>query len=116
MKAWGLPRRLENFLSLCWKPHVAPRSQTQVTDAHKRNAATTRLREIPSVDEVLGQARLRALAESAGREIVSEATRSVLADIRAKLLNTASAETDPDPGSATGPTTVELIEERIADR
>jgi L-seryl-tRNA(Ser) seleniumtransferase len=87
-----------------------------MTDTHKRNAATTRLREIPSVDEVLGQARLRALAESAGREIVSEATRSVLADIRAKLLNAASAETDPDPGSATRPTTLELLEERIADR
>src|SRR5215470_8543965 len=89
--------------------------QTQVTDAHNRNAATTRLREIPSVDEVLGQARLRALAESAGREIVSEATRSVLADIRAKLLNTASAQT-PNPGSATVPTIVECLEERIADR
>src|SRR5215469_3751457 len=86
--------------------------QTQVTDAHKRNAAMTRLREIPSVDELLAHARLGALAESAGREIVSQATRSVLADVRAKLLNEASAKADPDPGSVMGPITVELLEER----
>ena len=44
-----------------------------------------RLRAIPSVDELLGQPRLLALAEKSGQGIVTQAARSVLADLRAHL-------------------------------
>jgi L-seryl-tRNA(Ser) seleniumtransferase len=44
-----------------------------------------RLRELPSVDELLGQPRLLGLAEKAGRGMVTHAARTVLADLRAQL-------------------------------
>jgi len=50
------------------------------------------LRELPSVDELLGRPRLLGLAAKAGRSIVTQAARSVLADVRAHLKN--------DPGNS----------------
>ena len=47
--------------------------------------STARLRELPSVDELLGGARLRELAERAGRGIVTQAARNALAGLREKL-------------------------------
>jgi len=44
-----------------------------------------RMRGIPSVDELLGRPRLLALAEKAGRGLVTQSARSVLADLRARL-------------------------------
>jgi L-seryl-tRNA(Ser) seleniumtransferase len=44
-----------------------------------------RLRELPSVDELLGRPRLLGLADRAGRSIVTHAARNVLADVRAQL-------------------------------
>lgn len=52
---------------------------------------SARLREIPSVDELLSRPRLRALSETAGRGIVAQITRTVLAEIRAQLLKDANA-------------------------
>jgi L-seryl-tRNA(Ser) seleniumtransferase len=46
-----------------------------------------RLRAIPSVDELLLQPRLVALAEKSGRALVTQAVRQVLADFRARLKN-----------------------------
>jgi len=46
---------------------------------------SSRLREIPSVDELLGRPDLLALAEKVGRGIVTQAARLVLADVREKL-------------------------------
>jgi len=43
------------------------------------------LREIPSVDELLGRPRLVSLAGTAGRPAVTQAARDVLADLRARL-------------------------------
>jgi L-seryl-tRNA(Ser) seleniumtransferase len=54
-----------------------------------------RLREIPSVDEVLGRPRLAALIETAGRGIVTQSARSVLADLRARLIAEADKGTTP---------------------
>jgi L-seryl-tRNA(Ser) seleniumtransferase len=45
----------------------------------------TGMRGIPSVDELLGRPRLLALAEKAGRRLVTQSARSVLADMRAVL-------------------------------
>ncbi len=52
------------------------------------------LRGIPSVDELLSRPRLLALAEKAGRGIVTIVTRNVLADLRARLKDAA-----PVPGA-----------------
>src|SRR5271170_5426535 len=41
-----------------------------------------RFREIPSVDELLGRPRLLALAEKAGRGMVTQSARRVLAEMR----------------------------------
>jgi L-seryl-tRNA(Ser) seleniumtransferase len=67
------------------------------------------LREIPSVDEVLGRAQLVVLAERAGRGVMTQAARNVLADLRAKLKSGAN-------GSAGGETElhIEAIEARVA--
>jgi L-seryl-tRNA(Ser) seleniumtransferase len=48
-------------------------------------ATASRLRELPSVDELLGRPRLAALIETAGRAIVTQATRNALAAVRARL-------------------------------
>lgn len=51
--------------------------------------ASARLREIPSVDELLFRPRLQKLAETAGRAIVASASREVLAQLRIALKNAA---------------------------
>src|SRR5262249_49273450 len=43
------------------------------------------LRQIPSVDELLAQPRLSALAEKMDRGILLEVTRAALADLRARI-------------------------------
>jgi L-seryl-tRNA(Ser) seleniumtransferase len=48
-------------------------------------APSARMRGIPSVDELLSRARLLALAEKAGRSLVTQSARTVLADLRARL-------------------------------
>jgi L-seryl-tRNA(Ser) seleniumtransferase len=51
--------------------------------------ASARLRELPSVDEVLGRARIVSLMRTAGRALVTDAARAVLAGLRAQLKNAA---------------------------
>jgi len=53
--------------------------------ARIEKAPVGRLRELPSVDQLLGQPRLLGLAEKAGRGIVTDAARTVLRDLRAQL-------------------------------
>jgi L-seryl-tRNA(Ser) seleniumtransferase len=67
------------------------------------------LREIPSVDELLGRAQLVALAERAGRGVVTQAARNVLADLRARLKSGANGS-----GSAQAALRIEAIEARVA--
>ncbi len=43
------------------------------------------LRQLPSVDELLAQPRLRSLAERMNRELLVEVTRAALADLRARI-------------------------------
>src|ERR1700676_3361751 len=49
------------------------------------------LRQIPSVDELLVQPRLAALAQRVDRELLVEITRTVLADLRARITGEAAA-------------------------
>ena len=66
-----------------------------------------RLRELPSVDELLGRPRLLGLAERAGRSIVTQAARGALADVRAQLKS--------DPGSSY-PVSLGEIEAQVVER
>jgi L-seryl-tRNA(Ser) seleniumtransferase len=61
--------------------------------------ANARLREIPSVDELLGRARIASLVETAGRGVVTEAARTVLAKHRERLKHSVY-ESSPAPVSA----------------
>ena len=56
-----------------------------------------RLRAIPSVDELLLQPRLVALAEKSGRGLVTQAVRHVLAEFRARLKSEPSQSAVPNP-------------------
>ncbi|MGH9717240.1 MAG: L-seryl-tRNA(Sec) selenium transferase [Candidatus Acidiferrales bacterium] len=70
--------------------------------------ANARLREIPSVDELLCRSRIAALMQTAGRNIVTDAARSVLAGLRTGLKN-AATESSSAPISASA----EDLESRI---
>jgi L-seryl-tRNA(Ser) seleniumtransferase len=49
--------------------------------------ATTLLRKIPAVDELLGRDALRQLQAQLGHRVVVEATRSVLSNVRTRIMN-----------------------------
>src|SRR5712672_607704 len=51
------------------------------------------LRKIPSVDELLAQPRLAALAQRVNRELLVEITRTVLADLRGRIAGEGTAAT-----------------------
>jgi L-seryl-tRNA(Ser) seleniumtransferase len=74
----------------------------------KAKGVNSRLRAIPSVDELLGHASLVALAEKAGRGVVTQAARNVLADLRAWLKSGANGS-----GSVETALTVEAIRGRV---
>jgi L-seryl-tRNA(Ser) seleniumtransferase len=57
----------------------------------------TGLRAIPSVDELLLEPRLLALAEKSGRSLVTQAVRQVLADLRARLKSQPAQPTGSNP-------------------
>ncbi len=63
------------------------KKQVQNAGQPSKNAALrAHLREIPSVDEILGRPAIVSLAATAGRPIVTQVTRSVLANLRSGLL------------------------------
>ena len=72
----------------------------------KNKDLNARLRAIPSVDELLGQPSLVSLAESAGPLVVTQMARSVLRDLRARLIKDAH----PDLNA----TRLEVIEAQVA--
>ncbi len=71
-------------------PH--PAAAATATSKSQQAERFSRLRELPSVDELLLRPGLRKLAETAGRGLVTQAARSVLAKERARLKNAAEAE------------------------
>src|SRR3984893_15287963 len=64
------------------------------------------LRQIPSVDELLVQPRLASLAQRVDRELLVEVTRTVLADLRARITG--------EPAAAVLAGDASSLEERIA--
>jgi L-seryl-tRNA(Ser) seleniumtransferase len=57
------------------------------------------LRQIPSVDDLLAQPRLAALAQRVDRELLVEVTRSVLADLRGRIAGEGTARVALDSSS-----------------
>ena len=100
----GNPPRLPRPVALCSNTLI----MTLPADpaAKLQDAAAARLRDIPSVDEIMQRPHLRALAETAGREIVLRAARNALSELRAQLQDkTAHPEAKFDMG---------VVEARIA--
>jgi L-seryl-tRNA(Ser) seleniumtransferase len=64
--------------------------------ARLQEEAAARLRAIPSVDELLSRPSLQELAQKSGRELVTQAVRKVLAEMRAllKVETTQTSESD----------------------
>jgi len=62
---------------------------------------SARLREIPSVDELLARPQLAALAEKAGRAVVTQSSRAVLAELRNELKQKLSAANASDLAATT---------------
>ena len=79
-------------------------------DSRARRALTADqadlLRQIPSVDELLAQPRLAALAQRVDRELLVEVTRTVLADLRGRITGEGTVAVTTVDSSA--------LEERIA--
>ena len=72
-------------------------------DSRARRALTADqadlLRQIPSVDELLAQPRLAALAQRVDRELLVEVTRTVLADLRGRIAGEGTARVALDSSS-----------------
>ena len=58
------------------------------------------LRAIPSIDELLNRPRLAALAEKAGRALVTRVARSAVADLRARMKDAQSADANVRSGAS----------------
>ena len=81
--------------------------------------ASPALRKIPSVDVLMGRARLRALSETTGRALVTQAIRAVLGEIRKEFSaanNRAGARAGlAAPGIGVAPS-ADVIEARVAEQ
>src|ERR1700733_8087307 len=69
-----------NGSAMTSRAHPVPKPQT----------GSSKMRGIPSVDELLGRPRLLALAEKAGRALVTQSARSVLANLRTQMKDEAA--------------------------
>ena len=78
--------------------------------AKLQHHASARLREIPSVDELLVRPPLAALADKAGRSVVTQSARAVLAELRNELkqeLSATNATNASDLAAALDPAAIE---------
>lgn len=95
-----------------------PSKQKADTSKLRPSSREARLREIPSVDEMLSRPRVQSLCETAGRTLVTEMARTVLADVRATLLREAAGDSNAaTAASAAAPPhfTLDALEDRIVD-
>jgi len=72
------------------------------------------LRAIPSIDELLNRPRLAALAEKAGRALVTRVARSAVADLRARMKDAQSADANVRSGAALEARIISGVEEALA--
>jgi L-seryl-tRNA(Ser) seleniumtransferase len=79
---------IASLFSLC------SNSSAMTSRAHpvqKPRNGSSKMREIPSVDELLGRPRLLTLAEKSGRALVTQSARSVLANLRVRMKSEAAS-------------------------
>ena len=93
--------RLPALITLC--SNALAMNPVPESAAKLQKDSGARLRAIPSVDELLLQPRLVALAEKSGRALVTQAVRQVLADFRARLKSEPSQPAVPNPEAFDGP-------------
>jgi L-seryl-tRNA(Ser) seleniumtransferase len=75
-----------------------------------------RLRAIPSVDQLLLQPRLVALAEKSGRTLVAQVVRHILADYRARLKSESPQSAVPNPQAFdAAPLEVRVVADVVAE-
>jgi L-seryl-tRNA(Ser) seleniumtransferase len=96
------------------RPNDAPQNPGAAPETHSTSLVHDRLRRIPSVDELIGRPRLRTLAQTAGQAIVTDAARSALARVRAKLRELASTEAGTRKTEASYDQSMETLEQRVA--
>jgi L-seryl-tRNA(Ser) seleniumtransferase len=84
--------------------------------AKLQHDTSTRLREIPSVDELLARPQLTALVEKAGRSIVIQSARAILAELRHELKHESSAAGTSGASDTTAALDPAAIESRITKR
>jgi len=89
------------------------RAQVAAKSQKSRELASL-LRGIPSVDQILSRPRLVALAESAGRPVVTQVARTVLGDLRALLVKGAEATPAALSGEAIQDQVVAGVERLLA--
>jgi L-seryl-tRNA(Ser) seleniumtransferase len=85
-----------------------PAGKKASAKTQKGEDLSVRLREIPSVDEMLSRPLLVALAESAGRGVVTQIARSVLAALRAQIMKGGGIASDSIAASS------EVLEAQVA--
>jgi len=102
----GKPKRLRGFRATCSNKRPMGRAIETGENAQKNRDLNARLRAIPSVDELLGQPSLVRLAEAAGQLVVTQVARTVLGDLRTRLLKDAQIDL--------GATRLEVIEAQVA--
>src|SRR5271155_2345855 len=90
-------RRLPALITLC--SNALAMNPVPESAARLQKDSGARLRAIPSVDELLLQPRLVALAEKSGRALVTQTVRKVLADFRARLKGDPPQTAVPNPES-----------------
>ncbi len=101
-KSPGLPL-IASVYSLCSN---TPAMNLPAHPARKMPNGSFRMREIPSVDELLGRPRLLALAEKAGRTLVTQSARTGLANLRAQMKS-------EEPGASGQAIDIEQLESRV---
>ncbi len=84
--------------------------------AKLQHDTSTRLREIPSVDELLARPQLTALAEKAGRGVVIQSARAVLAELRHELKHESPAVGASGASDTTAALDPAAIESHITKR
>jgi L-seryl-tRNA(Ser) seleniumtransferase len=77
---------------------------------------SARLRKIPSVDELLARPQLAALAEKAGRSLVTQSSRAVLAELRNELKHELSSTNPTNASVLAAALDPPAIESRIIAR
>jgi L-seryl-tRNA(Ser) seleniumtransferase len=108
------PQTIASRIALC--SNTLAMSPPADPAAKLQHDATARLREIPSVDELLARPPLAALAANAGRGLVTQSARAVLAELRNELKHELSSTNPTNASVLAAALDPPAIESRIIAR